>query len=41
MLARIAAKRLVQHLEASGFVLMKRPPGALNSPAAPAVGIFF
>jgi hypothetical protein len=26
MLARITAERLVQHLEASGFVLMKRPP---------------
>jgi hypothetical protein len=28
MLARITAERLVQHLEALGFVLMKRPPCA-------------
>ena len=28
MLARITAKRLKQHPEASGFVLMKRPPRA-------------
>jgi hypothetical protein len=27
-MARITAARLVRHLEASGFVLMKRPPGA-------------
>ncbi len=33
IMARITAERLVQHLERSGFVLMKRPPGA-----APAVG---
>jgi hypothetical protein len=26
MMARITADRLVQHLTASGFVLMKRPP---------------
>jgi hypothetical protein len=26
MMARITAERLVKHLEASGFVLMKRPP---------------
>jgi hypothetical protein len=26
MMARITAERLVQHLEASGFVLMKGPP---------------
>lgn len=32
-MARITADRLVRHLEASGFVLMRRPPGA-----APAVG---
>jgi hypothetical protein len=25
-MARITAARLVQHLEASGFVVMKRPP---------------
>jgi hypothetical protein len=28
MMARITAERLVQHLEASGFVLMKGPPRA-------------
>jgi hypothetical protein len=28
MMARITAERLVRHLEASGFVLMKRPPSA-------------
>jgi hypothetical protein len=28
MMARITAERLVRHLEASGFVLMKRPPNA-------------
>ena len=27
-MARITAERLVQHLERSGFVLMKRPPAA-------------
>ncbi|WP_428489554.1 hypothetical protein [Rhodopila sp.] len=27
-MARITADRLVRHLERSGFVLMKRPPGA-------------
>ena len=26
-MARIVAKRLVEHLEQSGFVIMKRPPG--------------
>jgi hypothetical protein len=26
MMAKITAERLVKHLEASGFVLMKRPP---------------
>jgi hypothetical protein len=26
MMARITAERIVQHLEASGFVLMKGPP---------------
>jgi hypothetical protein len=33
MMAKITAERLVKHLEVSGFVLMKRPPGA-----APSVG---
>jgi hypothetical protein len=33
MMAKITAERLVKHLEASGFVLMKRPPGV-----APSVG---
>jgi hypothetical protein len=28
MMAQITAERIVQHLEASGFVLMKRPPRA-------------
>lgn len=28
VMARITAERLVRHLEASGFVLMKRPPRA-------------
>jgi hypothetical protein len=26
-MGRITAERLLQHLEASGFVVMKRPPG--------------
>jgi hypothetical protein len=26
LMAEIAAKRLVEHLEQSGFVIMKRPP---------------
>jgi hypothetical protein len=26
MMARIVAKRLIDHLERSGFVVMKRPP---------------
>ena len=30
-MARITAERLVQHLERSGFVLMKRPDGAAPS----------
>ena len=30
-MARIAAERLVQHLERSGFVLMKQPPGPAHS----------
>jgi len=32
-MARITAERLLRHLEASGFVLMKRPP--LNAPTTP------
>jgi len=28
MMARIVAKRLVEHLERSGFVVMKKPPTA-------------
>jgi hypothetical protein len=28
LMARITADRLVRHLERSGFVLLKRPPGA-------------
>ena len=31
MMARIVAERLVRHLEASGFVLMKRPGAAAPS----------
>ena len=31
MMARITAERLVRHLEASGFVLMKRPGAAAPS----------
>jgi hypothetical protein len=31
IMARITADRLVRHLEQSGFVLMKRPAGALPS----------
>jgi hypothetical protein len=31
LMARITAERLVRHLEASGFVLMKRPPGVAPS----------
>ena len=30
-MARITADRLVQHLERSGFVLMKRPPAPAHS----------
>ena len=30
-MARITADRLVRHLERSGFVLMKRPPGAAST----------
>jgi hypothetical protein len=32
-MARIAAERLTQYLEQSGFVLMKRPPG--KAPSVP------
>jgi hypothetical protein len=32
-MARIAAERLAQYLEQSGFVLMKRPPG--KAPSVP------
>jgi hypothetical protein len=32
-MARIAAERLAQHLEQSGFVLMKRPAG--KAPSVP------
>lgn len=32
-IARIAAERLVQHLERSGFVVMKRPPREPHSMA--------
>jgi hypothetical protein len=38
-MARITAERLVQHLEASGFVLMKGPPrGALTTARMPSRG---
>ncbi len=30
-MARITAERLVQHLERSGFVLMKQPPAPAHS----------
>jgi len=33
IMAQIAAERLVQHLEASGFVVMKKPPAP--PPAVP------
>jgi hypothetical protein len=32
-MARIAAERLVQHLEQSGFVILKKPPG--RAPSVP------
>lgn len=32
MMARIVAKRLVEHLERSGFVVMKKPPIAGSAP---------
>jgi len=31
-MARIVAKRLVEHLERSGFVVMKRPPIGGSAP---------
>jgi hypothetical protein len=31
MMADIVAKRLVEHLNRSGFVIMKRPPGPEHS----------
>ena len=31
MMARITAQRLVEHLERSGFVLLKRPPATAPS----------
>ena len=31
VMARVTAERLLRHLEASGFVLMKRPPGTAPS----------
>jgi hypothetical protein len=34
MMAQIAAKRLVEHLALSGFVVMKKPPASLHSDAA-------
>ncbi len=36
MMARITADRLVRHLEASGFVLMKADP--TRAPSAPTTG---
>jgi hypothetical protein len=33
MMAAIVAKRLVEHLERSGFVVMKRPPIGGSAPA--------
>jgi hypothetical protein len=39
MMARITAERLVQHLEASGFVVLKRPPAAApNTSRMPPAG---
>jgi hypothetical protein len=32
-MARIVAKRLVEHLERSGFVVMKKPPVGGSAPA--------
>jgi len=33
MMARVAAKRLAEHRERSGFVVMKRPPIGGSAPA--------
>ena len=33
IMARIVAKRLVEHLERSGFVVMKKPPIGGSAPA--------
>jgi hypothetical protein len=41
IMAQVTAERLVRHLEASGFVLMKRPPiaaPAVAGPGAPTTG---
>jgi hypothetical protein len=35
MMADIVAKRLVEHLQRSGFVIMKRPPGP--APTTPVI----
>ncbi len=35
MMARIVAKRLVEHLERSGFVVMKKPPIGGSAPSYP------
>ena len=35
MMSLIVAKRLVAHLERSGFVVMKRPPIGGSSPVSP------
>jgi hypothetical protein len=32
VMARIVAKRLVEHLERAGFVIMKKPPIGGNAP---------
>ena len=34
-MARIAAERLVQHLERSGYVLLMKPPARNTTPMAP------
>jgi hypothetical protein len=33
MMSKIVAKRLVEHLERAGFVVMKRPPIGGSAPA--------
>ena len=38
MMAAIVAKRLVEHLQRSGFVVMKRPPGVLGAAALGSAG---